>query len=133
MALFSGRVKKSRSKSRKNLSRVSPDSGNRPSPSTRLAPASRNRSEEHTSELQSLRHLVYLLSFPTRRSSDLRKAGRKAGKTLVESPLTLATALRQAHDLLQQAEIDRKSTRLNSSHLGISYIYSLSLHDALPI
>src|SRR5262245_14372862 len=38
---------------------------------------------------------------------------------------------------------DRKSTRLNSSHLGISYavfcflsspvIYSLSLHDALPI
>src|SRR5262245_11044289 len=34
---------------------------------------------------------------------------------------------------------DRKSTRLNSSHLGISYavfpthIYPLSLHDALPI
>src|ERR1035441_3732449 len=31
----------------------------------------RSRSEEHTSELQSLRHLVYLPSFPTRRSSDL--------------------------------------------------------------
>src|ERR1035438_8872953 len=30
-----------------------------------------NRSEEHTSELQSLRHLVDLHSFPTRRSSDL--------------------------------------------------------------
>src|ERR1035438_8812939 len=41
--------------------------------------------------------------------------------------------------------LDRKSTRLNSSHLGISYavfclndtatteIYTLSLHDALPI
>src|ERR1035438_8591551 len=42
--------------------------------------------------------------------------------------------------------VDRKSTRLNSSHLGISYavfclkndtatteIYTLSLHDALPI
>src|SRR5262245_34067612 len=41
--------------------------------------------------------------------------------------------------------LDRKSTRLNSSHLGISYavfclneplppqIYALSLHDALPI
>src|ERR1035441_3442837 len=30
---------------------------------------------------------------------------------------------------------DRKSTRLNSSHLGISYadMYTLSLHDALPI
>src|SRR5436853_594021 len=43
------------------------------------------------------------------------------------------------------AAADRKSTRLNSSHLGISYavfclndpatpeIYTLSLHDALPI
>src|SRR5690625_307227 len=30
------------------------------------------RSEEHTSELQSRGHLVYLHSFPTRRSSDLR-------------------------------------------------------------
>src|ERR1039458_3778278 len=42
-----------------------------------------------------------------------------------------------------QRPTDRKSTRLNSSHLGISYavfcllapteIYTLSLHDALPI
>src|ERR1035441_3647114 len=30
-----------------------------------------DRSEEHTSELQSLRHLGHLPSFPTRRSSDL--------------------------------------------------------------
>src|SRR5438045_2878788 len=46
-------------------------------------------------------------------------------------------------DALKQRKIsilrllDRKSTRLNSSHLGISYavsfVYSLSLHDALPI
>src|ERR1035438_1992389 len=41
--------------------------------------------------------------------------------------------------LVKQLIEDRKSTRLNSSHLGISYavlttkIYSLSLHDALPI
>src|ERR1035441_3949678 len=47
-------------------------------------------------------------------------------------------------DLIKSA-VDRKSTRLNSSHLGISYavfclkdtatteIYTLSLHDALPI
>src|SRR5207253_3200738 len=33
--------------------------------------ARRNRSEEHTSELQSRGHLVVLPSFPTRRSSDL--------------------------------------------------------------
>src|SRR5688500_17021837 len=31
------------------------------------------------------------------------------------------------------ATSDRKSTRLNSSHLVISYLSSLSLHDALPI
>src|SRR5699024_1562231 len=30
-------------------------------------------------------------------------------------------------------EPDRKSTRLNSSHVSISYLYSPSLHDALPI
>src|ERR1035441_5615400 len=91
------------------------------------------RSEEHTSELQSLRHLVYLHSFPTRRSSDLRPASRRtaarcsaAGRT--GSRPTAVTAL--CH--FPHAP-DRKSTRLNSSHLGISYIYTLSLHDALPI
>src|ERR1039458_7266128 len=53
---------------------------------------------------------------------------------------TLLEAFRGADD-----DTDRKSTRLNSSHLGISYavfclkdtatteIYTLSLHDALPI
>src|SRR3989338_2713638 len=47
--------------------------------------------------------------------------------------------------LYREGEIDRKSTRLNSSHSSISYavfffndtatteIYTLSLHDALPI
>src|SRR5258707_1632610 len=49
---------------------------------------SSDRSEEHTSELQSLRHLVCRL-------------------LLGVQPCTLS--------------IDRKSTRLNSSHLGISY------------
>src|ERR1035441_4013497 len=47
-------------------------------------------------------------------------------------------------DVTRLRQIDRKSTRLNSSHLGISYrvffpdrrsseLCSLSLHDALPI
>src|SRR5690625_4237105 len=37
--------------------------------------------------------------------------------------------------LLWSAAGDRKSTRLNSSHVAISYAgsHSLSLHDALPI
>src|SRR5690242_5173267 len=48
-------------------------------------------------------------------------------------------------DLAMHRRLDRKSTRLNSSHMSISYavfclndtpptaIYTLSLHDALPI
>src|SRR5438309_1842385 len=35
------------------------------------------RSEEHTSELQSQFHIVYLHSFPTRRSSDLVQRQRR--------------------------------------------------------
>src|SRR5690625_4230176 len=29
--------------------------------------------------------------------------------------------------------LDRKSTRLNSSHVSTSYLYTLYLHDSLPI
>src|SRR5436853_295953 len=62
---------------------------------------------------------------------------------------TNAAEIRKPLELLSISERttcgDRKSTRLNSSHLGISYavfclnapastyIYTLSLHDALPI
>src|ERR1035438_9032518 len=109
------------------------------------------RSEEHTSELQSLRHLVCRLllerygdhrdlhSFPTRRSSDLlpRRPPAHSKPSIHPPPRRIPIpACRRP---------DRKSTRLNSSHLGISYavfclkdtatteIYTLSLHDALPI
>src|ERR1039458_6752893 len=109
------------------------------------------RSEEHTSELQSLRHLVCRLlvqrsgphrdlhSFPTRRSSDL-SADRKTAR--FHFPV-LACKISAVGSAVPPK--DRKSTRLNSSHLGISYavflfndrapteIYTLSLHDALPI
>src|ERR1035441_642470 len=85
-----------------------------------------HRSEEHTSELQSLRHLVCRL---------LRR--RPPRSTLFPyTPLfrsMSATALnRSAPDSLVPGRVasggtlifcttDRKSTRLNSSHLGISY------------
>src|ERR1035438_7364450 len=103
------------------------------------------------SELQSLRHLVCRLllerdvdhrdlhSFPTRRSSDLYHV------LLAETiPMNL-DYLGDAYDFCKGGILDRKSTCLNSSHLGISYavfclketstteIYTLSLHDALPI
>src|SRR5437899_10643340 len=71
--------------------------------------------------LYSFAHLRDLPSFPTRRSSDLRwrhgdgvGAGRSPGEHGCRQP-----------DPAAQGQVassqDRKSTRLNSSHLGISY------------
>src|ERR1035438_2921328 len=118
---------------------------------TDIAAGSDFRSEEHTSELQSLKHIVRRLvfecygdrrdlhSFPTRRSSDLMTPD----SVLVEprrSPAILTIPISPPARIS-----DRKSTRLNSSHLSTSYavlclnatataeIYTLSLHDALPI
>src|SRR5262245_65790425 len=66
-----------------------------------------------------------LHSFPTRRSSDLApvvpSAARRAlgHERLVRGVLALRHADGGAHQAPPGA--DRKSTRLNSSHLGISY------------
>src|SRR5205814_8246951 len=58
-----------------------------------------------------------LLSFPTRRSSDLIGArGRSLQFPQVDR--VGGAGLQLPHDVADQ---DRKSTRLNSSHLGISY------------
>src|SRR5262245_65466103 len=66
-----------------------------------------------------------LPSFPTRRSSDLKNAadadhrpepGGQSGHPLM-APST--TCLEWAYEV--HRGLDRKSTRLNSSHLGISY------------
>src|ERR1035438_10156052 len=110
-----------------------------------------SRSEEHTSELQSLRHLVCRLLlerirrpprstlFPYRRSSDLT-----ALNATLDSLIDMAKKNLNVR-LLGDPLPDRKSTRLNSSHLGISYaVFCLKgygdprdLHsfptDALPI
>src|ERR1039458_6792412 len=82
------------------------------------------RSEEHTSELQSLRHLVCRLLPPGptlfpyttlfRSRPALRCAPRRRGRSVPSTP-ALCSRSRSA------GRPDRKSTRLNSSHLGISY------------
>src|ERR1039458_9616001 len=86
-----------------------------------------HRSEEHTSELQSLRHLVCRLFFLM-----IRRPPRSTlfpYTTLFRSPTSPRESL-ACHWLHQWPPvahfnaaplIDRKSTRLNSSHLGISY------------
>src|SRR5438045_4779427 len=54
--------------------------------------------------------------FPTRRSSDLRNGGRECADHHVDDALAGVGARRD-----RGRKLDRKSTRLNSSHLGISY------------
>src|SRR5688500_19465003 len=90
-------------------------------------------------------HIPYLLSFPTRRSSDLsgvgppvgeegrqvpgaaaqvddllRLLGRHARQQVGERPPALV-GVRQVAVRVPAVARDRKSTRLNSSHLVISY------------
>src|SRR5699024_11524928 len=78
-----------------------------------------------------------LPSFPTRRSSDLRKHSQKDQLNTAEDnrnqrhDIQLLPVLRSGADLSDQAKDgkyhhnnarqDRKSTRLNSSHVSISY------------
>src|SRR3989442_2616197 len=56
--------------------------------------------------------------FPTRRSSDLCLASEQADKVAREKIIEVLFTIYE-HDL--QATRDRKSTRLNSSHVRISY------------
>src|SRR5436853_5218330 len=65
---------------------------------------------------QSFRHPLDLHSFPTRRSSDLDiRLGPSTG-AIVQAAVSRGIPFRRL-----TAGRDRKSTRLNSSHLGISY------------
>src|ERR1035438_9071694 len=84
------------------------------------------RSEEHTSELQSLRHLVCRLLLRRPAVPTLFPY-----TTLFRSKWVAAPQKIPILNVLGQTEpmdspgyavfLDRKSTRLNSSHLGISY------------
>src|SRR5436305_11317281 len=58
-------------------------------------------------------------SFPTRRSSDLRV--KRAAEGLETGADDAADRVRAAQKRLGKAAEDRKSTRLNSSHVRISY------------
>src|SRR5205814_8724066 len=68
-----------------------------------------------------------LHSFPTRRSSDLSDRRRRAGESRASSTWRRSSggrrkvAIEAMLMIKQNHPADRKSTRLNSSHLGISY------------
>src|SRR5262245_6356006 len=133
--------------------------------------ASFARSEEHTSELQSLRHLVCrlllrrpprstLFPYPTlfRSRHSLLADAHRAGVAML--PAAVDPPGERGHGSARNAEpyydigridvtvhrlltmpirtsslrsLDRKSTRLNSSHLGISYaVFCFADHRDLP-
>src|ERR1035438_7358067 len=90
------------------------------------------RSEEHTSELQSLRHLVCRLParFALFPYTTLFRSTFKAVPEFVPSMWTVVMVMYPSlRSVLTEDWSDRKSTRLNSSHLGISY--AVYLRDLL--
>src|ERR1035438_2911057 len=97
--------------------------------------ASANRSEEHTSELQSLRHLVCRLP-PSSTLFPYTTLFRSGGS--FSSPAHAGRANAGRSKLLPSwcrcwpPRTDRKSTRLNSSHLGISYAVYLRVLHSFP-
>src|ERR1035441_9924544 len=99
-----------------------------PDRARRRRPPARTRSEEHTSELQSLRHLVCLLLLRRARRSTLFPYTTLFRSRFSLTRLTTADEVDAALQIVPAAvarlrELDRKSTRLNSSHLGISYAF----------
>src|ERR1039458_6081883 len=97
----------------------------------------RRRSEEHTSELQSLRHLVCRLLLEKR---NLRYYLKSVPGVAEAAPL--GAAVRQYQVNLEQNKLQSfnipvskvvAAVRIFFNDTATTEIYTLSLHDALPI
>src|ERR1039458_10031816 len=97
------------------------------------------RSEEHTSELQSLRHLVcrLLLEKKDRVADPPRRSLRRDSRQPQASALRHARPGREEHlERAGVADPPRRSLRRDYrffNDTATTEIYPLSLHDALPI
>src|SRR5699024_8661041 len=71
------------------------------------------------------------------RVSTFRYVPHRAKQSVEEHDRLVALIEVQAEDFYIESQArnhrDRKSTRLNSSHVSLSYCFPLALHDALPI
>src|ERR1039458_6934301 len=83
-----------------------------------------SRSEEHTSELQSLRHLVCRLLLEKKKQAIFR---RSAGDEDTND------AERLSFDPTMRQVVGGRATELFFNDTATTEIYTLSLHDALPI
>src|ERR1035438_5728670 len=97
----------------------------------RTGPVFRCRSEEQTSELQSLRHLVCRLPISTLFPyTTFFRSYLACGATDMRKSIDgLAALVEYSFALDPFSDADRKSRRLNSSHLGISYAVYRYLHS----
>src|SRR5215475_10979572 len=91
----------------------------------RFAASFRFRSEEHTSELQSRENLVCRLLLEKKKNTALMMA--------LPSPNTSYSSLSSAIDLLCSSFVYKLSSFFFFNDTATTEIYTLSLHDALPI
>src|SRR5439155_27207774 len=71
--------------------------------------------------------------FPTRRSSDLRPAARPAVSRPPTTPRRPAPAARPSMGIPGNRAVDRKSTRVKSSHVAMSYgVFCLKKKSGSP-
>src|ERR1039458_9681113 len=99
----------------------------------------RNRSEEHTSELQSLRHLVCRLLLEKKknkyRSRSTPRVSRPRSQTAGSA--LARVALHTAHESRSLVRLQLHEHRVFVffffNDTATTEIYTLSLHDALPI
>src|ERR1035441_1704903 len=97
------------------------------------------RSEEHTSELQSLRHLVCRLLLEKKKQTQVRPERAVSRTSLLDVVSALRTSVcRRCSPGMSQSRALQKAPPLPAHFLffndtATTEIYTLSLHDALPI
>src|ERR1035441_3402217 len=94
-------------------------------------PAPSTRSEEHTSELQSLRHLVCRLLLGKKRTARARRCANARWLISRRAPMRRAERSARCSHGAACARCRRCSFFFNDA--ATTEIYTLSLHDALPI
>src|SRR3990172_1852943 len=108
------------------------------SPPISFCTANKARSEEHTSELQSQLHLLFLLFFFNDRATTEIYPLSLHDALPISAPETCSPSMRSSISLRRPflsappTRLDRKSTRLNSSHSYISYSFFFFLMIGRP-
>src|SRR5471030_648098 len=104
-----------------------------PRPSGCPCERARWRSEEHTSELQSLRHLVCRLLLEKKKRGLKNKNIEKADSEKTEKVVHVDAEIRNYEQQLLYFQKENNFLFFFFNDTATTEIYTLSLHDALPI